>query len=172
MRAAKRPPMGIEERFWSYVAKSERCWTWNGPSNEKGYGVLNLRSNSRKGINRRAFAHRFSYSLHFGAIEDGIFVCHRCDNPGCVRPDHLFLGTPLDNSRDMVEKGRVQHHQRERSACWKGHRYTPENTRYVRPKNEPAYRICKTCVRERARRAYRAHRDRLTATASSARPVL
>jgi hypothetical protein len=89
-----------EERFWSYVDKGAKdgCWEWRGNLDAKGYG--------RFGVDYRIVAaHRFSYKISKG--EPGkLYVCHKCDNPCCVRPDHLFLGTYDDNMRDMREKGR------------------------------------------------------------------
>lgn len=87
------------ERFWSFVKKTDGCWIWSG-ANVAGYGALSV----PEGMERRA--HRFSWVLHYGAIQQGLDVLHRCDNPPCVRPDHLFLGTALDNARDMASKGR------------------------------------------------------------------
>lgn len=90
----------IEHRFWSKVDKSHDCWEWTAHRTHDGYGRFTL----RHGVPR--MAHRVAYELTHGTIPDGLLVCHRCDNPACVRPAHLFLGTNNDNMRDMVAKGR------------------------------------------------------------------
>lgn len=89
-----------EERFWKFVDKKgdAECWNWVG---KKGHGYGRFWYNGKT-----IRAHRFSYELFFGNVPDCLFVLHKCDNPGCVNPDHLFLGTLLDNSRDMIAKGR------------------------------------------------------------------
>lgn len=89
------------EKFWLYVVtNSQGCWDWIGPTDgDEGYGRL-----MANGFRTRA--HQFSWALHFGPIPDGMDVLHRCDNPPCTRPDHLFLGTQADNNRDMHSKGR------------------------------------------------------------------
>jgi hypothetical protein len=95
--------MNIIERFYKYVDKecSEffDCWEWIGGKDRWGYG--------RFGINGRpTLAHRFMYELEIGVIPEGMLVLHECDNPACVNPDHLKLGTYKDNSDDKVKKDR------------------------------------------------------------------
>ena len=94
------PAMPLAERFWSHVLKTDTCWLWQKGRTSTGYGSFKI--TRTRGIK----AHRFVYELTYGPIPAGLFVCHHCDVPLCVRPDHLFLGTAGDNLRDMVRKGR------------------------------------------------------------------
>jgi hypothetical protein len=86
-------------RFWKHVNKTDGCWLWTGGCTGGGYGTFSVRG-------AVTYTHRFSYELHFGPIPTGFFVCHHCDNPRCVRPDHFFLGKHAENAADMKAKGR------------------------------------------------------------------
>lgn len=89
------------KRFWSKVKKTRGCWWWVGAKFSNGYG--------RFWASKEYLAHRVSWELHNGPIPEGLHVLHRCDNPSCVRPDHLSVGTHKENMRDMVNKGRSSH---------------------------------------------------------------
>jgi hypothetical protein len=97
----------IETRFWQFVeVKGENdCWLWQGSHNGNGYGEL-----SQYALNhtiKPMRAHRLSWEIHNGDIPDGMCVCHHCDTPRCVNPNHLFLGTHKDNMHDASVKGRA-----------------------------------------------------------------
>jgi hypothetical protein len=96
----------VIERMTPYVANNyipvpeSGCWLWLGAQGRRGYGLV---GNSRQKIVR---AHRLFYAFYKGEIPAGFFVCHKCDTPMCVNPDHLFVGSPADNVTDMIKKGR------------------------------------------------------------------
>ncbi len=95
-------------RFWKMVDKDTpvhpilgtSCWLWTGCKLPYAHGQFNV------GNHKIVLAHRFSWELHYGSIPEGLYVCHHCDNPSCVRPDHLFIGTQKDNVQDCIQKGR------------------------------------------------------------------
>ena len=146
-----RKPKSIAE----YVVDSETgCWEWQRVKNSMGYGQMTVDK-------RMVYAHRVYWSRVNGPIPEGMCILHRCDNPGCVNPEHLWVGTQKDNQQDMVRKGRwrtgVHPKPAKHTHCQKGHEYTPENT-YVRP--DTGTRLCRICLRaERARyrNRHRAH---------------
>ncbi len=99
-----------ESIFWSNVQKSDGCWIWSGNKDGKGYGRVNFAD-----FKSFSKAHRLAWFLTNGEIPVGMLVCHKCDNPSCVNPNHLFLGTIKDNNLDKVAKGRQKGARGERN---------------------------------------------------------
>jgi hypothetical protein len=90
------------ERFWSKVDKSDEagCWNWTATKHRQGYGMIRING-------KMVGSHRYSWEMHHGPVPNGIEVCHTCDNPTCVNPSHLFLGSHADNMFDRSVKGRA-----------------------------------------------------------------
>lgn len=109
------------------------CWLWCGSRFSTGYGLISY--------DRLWKAHRLVWTLVNGEIPPNIQVCHKCDTPPCINPNHLFLGTAKQNQQDKAAKGR--HWQQKKTHCPKGHPYDDRNTYH--PPGAPSARQCRTC---------------------------
>jgi hypothetical protein len=129
----------VADRLWEKieVGPDWECWPRSGAHNSKGYGHLDV-----QGITLDA--HRLVWEYTYGPIPDGLRVLHHCDNPPCCNPEHLFLGTDLDNVRDMDAKGRRRNAKTAKTRCPKNHPYSGDNL-YINPKGA---RVCRICTRE------------------------
>jgi hypothetical protein len=102
----------LSERFWQKVARGDdhECWLWQASADRHGYGQIIAGAYHTGSQPRPLKAHRVAWELTYGPIPDGLWVLHRCDNPPCVNPAHLFLGTQTDNMRDAATKERIRGH--------------------------------------------------------------
>lgn len=131
----------VRQRFQDKLRETATgCQEWTACRNYRGYGLFNLNG-------KTVIASRLAWKIHHGPIPDGLWVLHRCDNPPCCNPDHLFLGTPADNAQDASRKGRL-----DRTHCRQGHPYDEANTRYAGP--APGYKVCRICHRENNRKSW------------------
>lgn len=107
----------IENRFWNRLDKSggdDSCWNWTGARLPKGYGIVGISQGKHK------YTHRVAWELTNGPIPEGLWVLHRCDNPPCCNPAHLFIGNNRDNVLDMIQKGRAKRGPALGNQNWRG----------------------------------------------------
>jgi hypothetical protein len=128
------------------VDASTKCWHWAGYVNHNGYGM----TGAKTPVGR--LAHRISFWAFGGTLQSGELVCHSCDNPSCVNPQHLFSGTQSDNMTDCSTKGR--HWAAKMTHCQRGHPLSGENVRT----DSKGFRACVTCARASTRMAMRKRR--------------
>lgn len=145
----------LKERFFRRINKTNGCWLWTGHT-DHGYGRI------RVGKGERIKVHRLAWAIHHGELPPkGLFVCHRCDVPNCVNPEHLFLGTPKENTADMQRKGRHCNQNTYKVVCVKGHLFIEDNTIY----RNTGGRRCRKCMTAygvktaKIRKEVRHHRD-------------
>jgi hypothetical protein len=143
--------MPLIERFFQKVDKSGSeahpdCWIWKGGKTSSGYGSFKYYQ-ERSAIG----SHVSSYLFHIGEVPKGMFVCHHCDNPPCVNPEHLFLDTNSGNMKDMFKKGRNGSSTKKQTQCRRGHSFEEfEPLIYVKKQGRQIgkeYRTCKECKR-------------------------
>lgn len=140
------------DRFWRHCDKKSEseCWPWLGALKRDGYGAVTISGEHTR-------SHRLSWAINKGEIPLGLWVLHKCDNPKCVNPDHLFLGDTVANTADKVSKGRQAKGswvtansakaRREKPFCKNGHAFSPENTRITN-----GHRHCRACARAFAKK--------------------
>lgn len=117
-RGPNKNPKTTEQRFLNFVVIMEDgCWHWGGHRNEDQYGRFKYPHPTKP--NFIGMAHKFAYEHWIGPIQDKHYILHKCDNPACVNPEHLFTGTQKDNMKDMKNKGRENKARGERQYCAK-----------------------------------------------------
>lgn len=129
--------------FFQKVLKTQFCWIWVGAKTDDFYG--------RVRVNKRSIgAYRLSYLIHIGPIQEGLLVCHKCDNPMCVNPDHLFVGSMSDNIKDCVLKKRHGSYLKMigKKECGRGHEWIEQNI-YSRKNGKKECLICKKMRRQK-----------------------
>lgn len=144
-----------EERYWRFVQKGagDACWEWLGGKDSQGYGYIWWRTDGRGRVMK---ASRVAVFLATGQwIPARLCACHHCDNPGCVNPAHLFVGTRTDNQQDSKRKGRKRNGRGEWRQCVRGHEFTPDNTYLNNGK-----RGCRKCRSDYSRRRVRRNMGR------------
>ncbi len=139
----------LKNRFNKNIKKTKTCWVWLGSTDTYGYGRIT--------INYVVFkAHRLSYMIFKGIIKPNYLICHTCDNPLCVNPDHLFEGTPKQNTLDCIKKHR--NHNQSKTKCKNNHKYMKETIYWqFNKKTNKKCRVCLICKRIREKINYHKH---------------
>jgi hypothetical protein len=131
------------------------CRLWVGPTTPQGYGMIRKRTS-------RIATHRLAWTLKHGPIPQGLWICHRCDTPPCINPDHLFLGTPAENCQDSIAKGRNEN--KNKTHCPRGHAFAGDNVFAV-----ANGRWCRQCTRIDRKEYYKHNKEKVNASTSRSR---
>jgi hypothetical protein len=142
MRINRKLPAAERFELSIFREPNSGCWLWEGGVIESGYGQFTMNY-------RNMGAHRASWILHRGPIPPGTMVCHKCDTPSCVRPDHLFLGNSSTNMLDASAKGRISNGNRAKTHCIHGHELAGRNLMQRKTKTGVDGRVCRKCARNR-----------------------
>jgi hypothetical protein len=145
----KRIPVSVRLERNSIPEPNSGCTLWLGSSNKEGYGRIGVSGRSE-------LATHAALRVAGREVPRGMLACHTCDNPYCINPDHLYVGTHQDNMRDMVRKRRGT---LARTHCPQGHPYSGKNLRI----NAHGYRTCLTCTQAASRKSYEARRAKTQA---------
>ncbi len=145
--------ISTEERFFSHVQKTKGCWLWTAFRDKNGYGSFSF-TRRKLGIRKSLRAHRWSYEHHFGPIPAGYLIDHICRNPACVRPAHLRVVTPRENT--ILNSHSYQAHNAAKTYCKRGHPLSGANVHVHYRKDRPGCieRRCRRCSADRTA-AYR-----------------
>jgi len=130
------------EKFWTKANKTDYCWVWMAAQDKDGYGIWSYDGKFWR-------AHRFSFWATHGHLDSKSLICHTCDNPTCINPNHLYEGDSTTNNRDTVKRGRFNSPLKRRTHCLKGHAFDGENLYHDGKK-----RVCKICSRASGRKWY------------------
>lgn len=142
--------------FFSLVTRrhAEGCWSWNGPRNRQGYGLWG-----------KKLAHRHSWEIANGAIPDGLWILHHCDNKPCINPAHLYAGTVVENVQDAIDRGRWPSVGSTRTHCTEGHELAGDNLIVIASPAGRPWKRCRICDNERKRLSAQRTRARRKASA-------
>ena len=140
--------LSLSEAFWPKVEKTETCWIWQGAKDPRGYGRVYCTFKPKEKVSTLR-AHKVALILSGIDVPNGMCVLHKCDNPSCVNPSHLFIGTQVDNMKDMASKGRGRNQWSDVTHCKRGHELTEDNIY-----RSAATKQCRKCNLMRSKQRY------------------